>query len=146
MVRLLLGLIKGALAGVAVGFGATKLGIGSGPLSWLAYAVTGALVGVVCGKPPWKHDTLWTPLLKAIFGGLVGLGLAFLGKRFLGGAPVPGAVLGPLGLPAGQTLAQVPPALATLIGAVYGALIELDDGGSGSAAKAARPAPARAKR
>jgi hypothetical protein len=52
-----------------------------------------------------------------------------------------------LGLPAGQTLAQVPPALATLIGAVYGALIELDDGGSsGSAAKAARPAPARAKR
>jgi hypothetical protein len=143
MVRLLLGLIKGALAGVLVGFGVTKLGIGTGALSWLAYAATGGLVGVVCGKPPWRHETFWTPLLKALVGALVGLGLAFLGRKFLGGVPVPGALVSPLGLPDGQTLAQVPAALATLIGAVYGALIELDDGGSSGGSKSARPATAK---
>jgi len=62
----------------------------------------------------------------------------------LGGVPVPGALLGPLGISHAETLAQVPAALATLIGAVYGALIELDDGGGSSSSKAT-PAP-RAKR
>jgi len=142
---LLLGLIKGALAGVLVGFGVTKLGIGTGALSWVAYAATGGLVGVVCGKPPWRQETFWTPLLKGLVGALVGLGLALLGRKFLGGVPVPGALVSPLGLSSSQTytLGELPAALATLIGAVYGALVELDDGGSSGGSKSTRPAAAK---
>jgi len=133
---MLLGLLKGGVVGAAIGYGASRVGLGGGVVGYLLYAVIGGLVGLVCGKPLWKQETLWTPLLKAIVGGLVGVGLAFGAHKLLGGvhipiAAVPGAVDHPL--------PDVPGLLGPAIGIVYGILIELDDaGGSGSAPAAAQ--------
>ena len=127
MSRLVLGLVKGAVVGVAVGFLGSKAGISDGVLAFLLYGVLGGLVGVVCGKPLWRQETLWTPALKGIFGFLVGAGLYWGGSKLLGGFTVPMAA--DLGLARGARLADSPIALAPLIGLLYGAFVEIDDGG-----------------
>ena len=126
MLRLVTGLLKGLLAGVAVGAGAWLLGIRSGFLLYAVYGLVGALVGVVCGKPPWRHETLFTPLLKAIFGFAVGAGLYYGWTRLLGGFQMPFAAS--FGAPAAP-MATIPYLLGPVIGLVYGAFVEVDDGG-----------------
>src|SRR4029078_246014 len=86
--RVVLGLLKGAVVGGALGWGALKLGIAGGAAAFLTYAVIGGLVGMICGKPPWRQDTFWTSALKGIFGVGVGIGLYVLGRKFLPGAHV----------------------------------------------------------
>jgi len=93
------------------------------------------LVGLICGKPLWKQETIWTPILKALFGAGVGLGLSILGRKFLGStfvsiSAIPGALVHPLG--------EVPALLAPIVGAAYGIFVEFDDG-----ADAAKSNPAR---
>ncbi len=136
MVRALLGIVKGGLVGGAVGFGAWKLGFGGGAPAYLVYAVVGFLVGVVCGKPVWRQETLVTPVLKGIVGALIGAGLYWVAGKALGGVPAPFAEQ--LGAK-GATLPSVPVILGPLVGVIYGIFVEIDDGGKDAAA-APKPA------
>jgi hypothetical protein len=125
MLRLLLGILKGALVGGAVGFGAWKAGLGGGVTGWLVYGAIGFLVGIVCGKPLWRQETLWTPVLKGLFGVLIALGLTWIGRKFLGGFSLP--LPQSLGLPEGPVV-STPVLFGPLVGIVYGIFVEVDDG------------------
>jgi len=138
MLRLVLGILKGAIVGAAVGYGAWKVGLGGGPLSFVVYGLVGALVGVICGKPLWRQETLFTPLLKSIFGFAVGVGLFYGARKILGGMHL--SLATGLGAP-DRPLIEVPFLLGPLIGLVYGAFVEVDDGGKAAAAKAAPSKP-----
>lgn len=133
--RVLLGLLKGGVVGLGLGFAAFKLGIASGLLAYLVYGAVGFLVGVVAGKPIWRQETLWTPVLKGVVGFLIALGLTWLARKGLGGAKLELATgLGAPDVP----LVDVPFLLAPVIGILYGIFVEVDDGGkSGPAAAAA---------
>jgi hypothetical protein len=126
MLRLVVGIVKGLCAGIAVGVGAWYLGIKGGVLLYVVYGLVGALVGLICGKAPWKQETLWTPALKAAFGFGVGAGLYALWAHFMSGFEMP--VAHSLGAPA-MPMAQVPYLLGPVIGLLYGAFVEVDDGG-----------------
>ena len=111
------------------------MGITSGTSALLLYGVVGAVVGLVCGKPLWRQETLFTPLLKAIFGLGVGIGATFVARKFLAGvhvpiAAIPGAV--------DHAFPDVPLLLGPAVGILYGSLIELDDAGGGEPAKRKR--------
>ena len=137
MGRLILGLLKGGVVGAALGFGAFKLGISGGILGTITYAVVGGLVGILCGKPPWRQDTIWTPTLKGIFGAVVG-GAIFWGL----GKLLPGmhmAFTAKLGAP-DRALIDIPVLIGPVVGAIWGAFVELDDGGSAGKADKAKPA------
>jgi hypothetical protein len=135
MVRVLLGIIKGGVVGAAVGFAATKVGFGTGAAAWLVYGVIGFLVGIVCGKAIWRHDTLVTPLLKGIFGFLLGMGLFWLAGKALGGVSVP--VASSLWAPTDK-LSAIPVLLGPIIGIIYGIFVEVDDGERKRAAEATK--------
>lgn len=131
MGRALLGLIKGAIVGGGIGFGLLKLGNPAGVLVYLCCGLVGAVVGLLCGRPPWRAETIWTPILKVLFGFGIGVGLYALGSRFLPGLSV--TVQGftnALSLRSGAVLAP-------MIGVLYGIFVEVDDGGS--AALGGRP-------
>lgn len=123
MLRAIVGLIKGLVVGGGVGYGLFALGW-SAVAVWvyLACALVGALVGVVCGRAPWKSDTIWTPVVKMIFGSLIGLGLCALSLHFLPSVHL--FSIGPAEIRTdGGTF------LAVVIGALYGTFVEIDDGG-----------------
>ena len=137
MVKLLVGLLKGAVIGGAVGYGAFQLAVATGfGNAWLTYGLVGALVGLFVGKPLWtllrdKNSTNWIAVLKGLFGFGVGCGLYALFAK----------VWNPSFEIAGEP-AQWPPFVGGLIGAVYGGFVELDDSiGDDSAAQPKKPAP-----
>jgi hypothetical protein len=136
MVRLLSGIAKGLIVGAAVGAGAYVLGIKDGVLLYAVYGLVGALCGLVCGRPPWRQETLWTSALKAMFGFVVGAGLYYGATRLLGGFQL--SIATHFGAPAAP-LTQVPYLLGPSIGLLYGAFVEVDDGGPAKPAKALPP-------
>ena len=132
MVRVILGLVKGLLVGGGVGYLLASQGLGgAGALAYVACAVVGALVGVIAGRPPWRAETIWTPVVKALFGGVVGAGLCFVGSRFLPEVKLPSIA----------NLHELPlrgaAFLSTAIGVLYGIFVEVDDGGTADAEKKA---------
>jgi hypothetical protein len=128
VMRAVLGLLKGTLVGGALGWAALKLGVAGGAAAFLTYALIGALVGMICGKPPWRQDTFWTSALKGLFGLAVGVGLYWAGSKVLGGIHV--ALPAGLGAPPDRSVAQLPILLGPMIGALWGAFVEIDDGGN----------------
>src|SRR5262249_51200751 len=137
-----LGLLKGGLVGAGIGYLAWKLGITAGATAFIAYGLVGGLVGVVAGRPPWKQETIWTSLLKGIFGFAVGLALCFGARKLLGGMPLASAP--GLGAP-DKPFVEIPFLLGPVIGAIWGILVEVDDGSS-NRAKAGAAAGAAAKK
>jgi len=142
MLRLLTGILKGLIAGALVGAGAWALGIRSGVLLYVVYGTVGALVGIICGKAPWRQETLWTPVMKAFVGFGIGAGLYYGWTRLLGGFELPMA--SHLGAPAAP-MSTIPYLLGPLIGLFYGTFVEVDDGGdkkekTSPAAKSSTPA------
>jgi hypothetical protein len=138
MVRVLLGIIKGGVVGAAVGFAATRVGFGTGAAAWLVYGLIGFLVGIVCGKAIWRHDTLVTPLLKGIFGFLLGMGLYWLAGKTLSAIPAPFTT--PY-FSHNDKIAAIPLLLGPAIGILYGIFVEVDDGERKKAAEASASAP-----
>jgi hypothetical protein len=65
----------------------------AGAVAVALYGVIGALVGLVCGRPLWRQETIWTPILKGLFGFGLGVGAAFAGRKFLGGVHLPLAMI-----------------------------------------------------
>jgi hypothetical protein len=125
--KLVVGILKGAILGGALGYGAFALETATGFVSpWLTYGVIGALVGFVVGRPIWsllrdKNATAWVSILKAAFGFGIGCGLYALVSRVL--HPVLDIEI------YGNTinLFTWPVTLGGAIGAVYGGFVELDD-------------------
>jgi hypothetical protein len=139
VIKLLVGILKGAVIGGAVGYGAFALaeqaGVNIGP--WLTFGLVGALVGLLVGKPIWslirdKDQTSWIGFLRAAFGFGVGCGLyALVGK-----------VWEPTLMVSGYNVLAWSPTLGAAIGAIYGGFVELDDAiGDDKSAPAKKPAP-----
>jgi hypothetical protein len=134
--RLILGLIKGAAIGGAVGYGAYAAGLG-GAFHWITYGVVGALVGILVGRPIWSHvldksSTIWTSLLKGIFGYGVGVGLYALVAKVWGGIDLSL-------MEQTRNVYDWQFILGGAIGGLWGAFVEVDDapGKDASAAKSA---------
>lgn len=128
MIRALSGLLKGALIGTAVAAGLLYLGnlteIQSGFLPYVACGLSGLLVGLVCGRAPWKVETIWVPILRSTFGLVLSLIVYALGHRFLPSLAlfsVPQLSAQSIFLNSGMFLAPV-------AGALYGLFVEIDDG------------------
>jgi len=136
MLRVILGLIKGAIVGGGVGYGLLRLGWTGSLFAYLACAVVGAVVGLVAGRAPWKAETAWTPVVKMIVGAIIGAGLCALGLNFLPDQTFTVAQLGALHVRSGVMLAPA-------IGILYGIFVEVDDGGSKKPEVADRNAPAK---
>ncbi|MDB4981115.1 MAG: hypothetical protein JWM82_1867 [Myxococcales bacterium] len=128
--RLVVGLLKGGLIGFGVGMLSWRLGMAGLP-AFVDAGVIGALVGIFGGRPPWRQETIWTPALKGIFGVVIGIGLYWLAHKVLDGVHFALAVK--LGAP-DKPIPDVPVVLGPMIGAVWGALVELDDSSSGGGA------------
>jgi hypothetical protein len=137
MVRVVLGLLKGAVVGGALGFAALKLGVGGGAAAFLTYALIGGLVGMVCGKPPWRQDTFWTSAIKGVVGVAVGIGLFWLGRKLLGGMHV--SLPASLGVSPDRSIAELPIILGPLVGAIWGGIVEIDDGGGAGTPDKGKP-------
>jgi hypothetical protein len=139
MVRVLLGLVKGGMVGAVVGFAASRVGLGAGATAWLVYGVVGFLVGLVCGKPPWRQETVWTSIVKGVIGLAVCMGLFWVSRKVFGGMQAPAQLLAPLGVGDGRALVSVPALLGPLIGIVYGVFVEVDDGGKSATSGKGHP-------
>ena len=139
--RVLLGLVKGGIVGGVVGFAASRVGFGAGATAWLVYGAVGFLVGIVCGKPPWRQETIWTSIVKGVVGLAVCMGLFWVAGKVFGGMKAPAQLLAPLGLADGQALVSVPSLLGPLIGIVYGVFVEVDDGGKSAPAGKSQAKP-----
>jgi hypothetical protein len=138
VIKLVVGILKGAVIGAAMGYGAFALHQATGFDSpWLTYGVIGAVVGLIAGRSIWslfrdKNSTSWIGIVRGIFGFGVGCGLYALVDRVLG--------LNFQLVIAGETLNvfKWPVTLGGAIGAVWGVLIEIDDAiGDSSADKKA---------
>ena len=133
MLRVVLGLLKGGLVGAGIGFLAWKMGLSAGIPAYFAYGLVGALAGVVAGRPPWRQETLWTPLLKGMFGFGIGLLLFWGARKLLGGLQLPAL----RSIAGDHPLVDVPVLLGPVVGAIWGILVEIDDsGGAEDRAKA----------
>lgn len=136
MVKLFVGILKGAVIGGALGYGAFALAQATNFANpWLTYGVIGALVGLFVGKPIWalirdKNATSVIAVLKAAFGFGVGCGLYALVDR----------VWGPSLIIEGYDVFSWQPTLGGAIGGLYGGFVELDDAIGDDKA----PAPAKA--
>jgi Na+/proline symporter len=154
VVKLLVGFLKGAVIGGAVGYGAYALAQATGfESAWLTYGVVGALVGLFVGRPLWslirdKDATTVVAILKAAFGFGIGCGLyALLAKAWNPSAIAIGTVT--------KNVFAFPPVVGAAVGGVYGAFVELDDAvgddakdkaKAGKQPEAAKPAKGKAKK
>ncbi len=124
MIKLLVGILKGAVIGGALGYGVYALGevpvLGN---PWILYGLIGAFVGLFVGRSIWslirdKNTTSVIAFLKSGCGIGIGCGLYALIVKAWG----PELTI--------STIPNVfawPPTLGGLIGAVYGGFVELDD-------------------
>lgn len=128
--RIVLGLLKGAIIGGGVGAGLWALdpeGTSLAFLRWPVYGVVGFLTGVVCGKPPWAKGSAWVAsILKALFGFGIAVGLYFLADWLFGMFSVQVY---------GRSPTMWPFAFGAALGVVYGIWVEVDDGGKADEAK-----------
>lgn len=126
MLKLLVGILKGAVIGGALGYGAHALKESTNFHNpWLVYGLIGAIVGLFVGKPIWslirdKESTSVIAILKSVFGFGIGCGLyALVAKAW---SPDPETLK-----IAGVSVLYWSPTLGAAIGAVYGGFVEIDD-------------------
>lgn len=151
MVKLLLGLLKGLVIGVALGYGAFALGLDGG-FNWLTYGLVGAFVGLLVGRPFWslitdKDATIWIAVLKSLFGFGVACGIYALVAKVWGGFELELSFLSDTP----RKFQDWQPVFAGALGAVYGGFVELDDSlddtkkGGGALARQAAAKPNKKK-
>jgi hypothetical protein len=141
VVKLVVGLLKGAVIGGAVGYGAEALAHATGfSFGFLTYGVVGLLVGLLVGRPLWslirdKSATSWVGIIKGLVGFGIGVGLWAIVRKAWAPAPM---------MVGGYDVFAWGPTLGGIIGAVYGAFVEIDDasGEDAKALAAAREKPA----
>src|SRR5947208_10275574 len=124
--RLIVGLVLGTVIGAVVAAvlvqGLGWLTFGNAAFAYLAAAATGALAGLVAGKPIWSADGKIEAGLKAFFGALLAAGAMFALRKW-GDVSVDLTALG-----AGQgRVGDLPAAALPVVSAALGALFELDN-------------------
>ena len=125
MIKLLVGILKGAVLGGALGYGAFALADATGFSNpWITDGLIGAFVGLLVGRPIWsllrdKDQTVWIAVLKSAFGFGIGCGLYAIIAKVWGPSWHVEAI--------GYDVFAWPPTLGGAIGAVYGGFVELDD-------------------
>ncbi|MEM9492703.1 MAG: hypothetical protein AAGC55_26380 [Myxococcota bacterium] len=133
---LIIGLIKGIVIGALVGYGAYAAGLGGDTgMNWVTYGVVGALVGLVAGRPIWsllldKDSTIWTGILRALFGYGVGVGIYALVAKVWNPGPEFTHELLAYVEPDTSVEHQIynwQPLFGAALGALYGAFVEVDD-------------------
>jgi hypothetical protein len=124
MLRLVLGLLKGAVLGAGIGYGAYYLGLDGG-WNYLVYGLIGFVVGLFVGRPIWSHildksSTVWTAVLKGLFGVGIGIGIYALVHKLIGDPKL---------TIAGETrmLTDWGYLFGAAVGGLFGAWVELDD-------------------
>lgn len=141
--RLGIGLLKGLAVGGLTG-AAIQIGLGwtvtIGLLGYLLAMGIGATAGILAGTPPWRSETWIEAVLKGLFGVGVGALLYWVASSFAS-FEVPFAVAG---APRGTAWTSLPLLYGPVIGALFGAVVELDNTGDGDGA--ATPAPAASKK
>jgi hypothetical protein len=125
MFRLVLGLIKGAILGAGVGYGAYYMGFDGG-WNYVTYGLVGFIVGLFVGRPIWSHlldktSTVWTAIMKGLFGAGIGIGLYALTHKVLGDPKLTLLDYGTHAITDWQFL------FGGAVGALFGAWIEVDD-------------------
>ena len=120
---LFLGLVIGGLAAAALskGLGIATFAVAAGGFPLLAFAaaaVTGAVVGLVAGKPIWADGAWIEALLKTFFGALLAAGGMFLARKF-GGIEVDLTKLGLGAGHAGELPVLALPAIATVLSVFF---------------------------
>lgn len=140
MLKLLVGILKGAVIGGALGYGAHALDQSTGfDNPWIIFGLIGAIVGLFVGRPIWslirdKESTSVIAILKSVFGFGIGCGLyALVAKAW---SPDPDAF--ELG---GHAVLYWPPTLGGAIGAIYGGFVELDDAMGDDKSAGKKPEP-----
>ena len=124
VVGLMLGLVTGLVLAVALvqGLNVSFMTTGGGVLAFLAAAASGAIVGLVAGKPIWASEGKIESILKAVFGAVLALGGMWALRRF-GTMPIDltafKAGVGPVGL--------LPFTSLPILTGVLGAFFELDN-------------------
>lgn len=123
--RLFVGLILGALVGAVVAAAFIKglgiLAFGT-LLALVAAAATGALVGLVAGKPIWASGAKIEAGLKAFAGAVLGVGAMLLARKFLNQE----IDLSQFGAGAGS-LGDLPATSLPIVAALLGAFYEIDN-------------------
>jgi hypothetical protein len=129
--RLLLGLVIGlVVGGLVAGVAIEVLGLmsfagaGGAALAYVLAALTGVLVGLVAGTPIWARGGQIEAGLKAFFGALLGAGLMFAMRTWLGVSvdlTALHAASGP------DVVGNLPAASLPLIAMVLGGFYELDN-------------------
>jgi hypothetical protein len=136
--RLFVGLVLGALVGaiVAAAFikGLGVLAFGT-VLALLAAAATGALVGLVAGKPIWASGAKIEAGLKAFAGAVIGVIAMLLVRKFLGQE----IDLSAYGAGAGA-IGDLPVTSLPIVAALLGAFYEVDNTPEASQKKSATAA------
>jgi hypothetical protein len=123
-VRLLLGLLKGAVIGGLIGLGAYQLDL-TGGMHWVTYGVVGFMVGMLVGRPFWSHlrdknSTVVIAVLKAVVGYGVAVGIFAIVAKAWGSFDVS------LGDET-RKLYNWQHIFGAAIGALYGGFVEVDD-------------------
>jgi hypothetical protein len=127
VLRIPLGLLKGGVVGGLLGVGLWAIFRSGAPhfLEYIFYALVGALTGAVCGQPPWRKGAWLASILKGLVGVGIGIGLYVLASKFFDpNIPIPAFAEGH------RNLTDEYFVFAPIVGAVYGILVELDDGGT----------------
>lgn len=138
MIKLLVGILKGAVIGGALGYGAHALGQSTGfDNPWIVYGLIGALVGLFVGRPIWslirdKESTSVVAILKSVFGFGIGCGLYALVAKVWNPS---------LAISTIENVFAWPPTLGGAIGAIYGGFVELDDAMGEDKSGGKKPAP-----
>ena len=140
MSKLLVGILKGAVIGGALGYGALALGQATGfGNPWIVYGLIGAIVGLFVGRPIWslirdKDSTSVIAILKSVFGFGIGCGLYALVAKVWNPS---------LAISTIENVFAWSPTLGGAIGAIYGGFVEIDDamGDDKPAAKKQLPDP-----
>jgi len=135
LVGLLIGLLVGAIFAFAIAKGLSMVVFGGAVLAYLFAALTGAVTGLVAGKPIWARGGQIEAGLKAVFGALLAAFAMFALRKWGDGIPVPN--LSAIGMGGGQGthFGDVPGVALPLIAAVLGAFYGLDNTVAGEAEK-----------
>ncbi len=140
--RLVVGLVKGLVVGAVVAAllvqGLHLASFGGALLAYVAAVVTGALVGLVAGKPIWSKGARIEAGLKAFAGALLGAAAMFAIRRWLNVHVDLSALSAGVG-GVGELPATSLPLLATLLSVIFELDNTGDDEDAGPAAKKKSP-------
>ena len=141
--KLVVGILKGAIIGGALGYGAFALKEATDFANpWITYGAIGALVGLITGRAIWsllrdKNATAWESILRAAAGFGLGCGLYALLAKVWNPAPL---------VVEGYDLFTWQTSVGAAIGVIGGLLFEVDAIGDDKkpAAEPGRPGPSPA--